>query len=200
MDNKQPSMVIVYHSNYGHTKRVALAVRDGAKERVDVHAIDVAELRLAGHMTDTLWAQIDEAQMIVFASAVYMGSVTADFKAFMEQTSKRWFNRAWQGKLSAGIANSGGLSGDKLSVLQQLCLFAMQHGMHWVGMPLLPTGHSEKDLNRLSSFLGLMVQSVDAPVEETPCQGDMESARWFGGHLADTLLTFWHGYKHNQES
>ena len=49
-----------------------------------------------------------------------MGSVTADFKKFMDSTSKRWKNRLWQGKLAAGFANSGGLSGDKLAVLQQL--------------------------------------------------------------------------------
>ena len=38
----------------------------------------------------------------------------------MDSTSKRWKNRLWQGKLAAGFANSGGLSGDKLAVLQQL--------------------------------------------------------------------------------
>lgn len=38
----------------------------------------------------------------------------------MDSTSKRWKERLWQGKLAAGFANSGGLSGDKLAVLQQL--------------------------------------------------------------------------------
>lgn len=46
--------------------------------------------------------------------------MTADFKKFMDSTSKRWKERLWQGKLAAGFANSGGLSGDKLAVLQQL--------------------------------------------------------------------------------
>ncbi|MEK5760772.1 flavodoxin family protein, partial [Acinetobacter variabilis] len=87
------------------------------------------------------------------------GSVTADFKKFMDSTSKRWKNRLWQGKLAAGFANSGGLSGDKLAVLQQLNIFAMQHGMLWSGLPLMTTGHTETDLNRLSSCLGLMTQS-----------------------------------------
>lgn len=201
-DTAVVSMVVLYHSNYGHTRRVALAVAEGARAvGISVQAIDVMTLvRYVAGTDDTTyqatWHDIDQANILVFASAVYMGSVTADFKAFMELTSKRWFTRQWQGKLAAGIANSGGLSGDKLPVLQQLCLFAMQHGMHWVGMPLMPTGHGETDLNRLSGFLGLMVQSLDAPADKTPCVGDMKSAVWFGEYLAQTALRCHYGHSY----
>jgi len=117
-----------------------------------------------------------------------MGSVTAEFKTFMDETSKRWYQRKWEGKWAAGFANSGGLSGDKLAVLQQICLYTMQHGMNWIGLPLMPTGHSDHDLNRLSSFLGLMTQSIDAPPEESPGKGDIDTAIWFGDHLAKTII------------
>ena len=179
-------IVIIYHSNYGHTRRVAHAIEQGmnAVAGVQGKALDIAVL------DDDAWTAMDRADMLVFGTAVYLGGVTADFKAFMDSTSKRWVERSWQGKLSAGFANSGGLSGDKLAVLQSLCLFAMQHGMNWVGLPLVPTGSSEQDLNRLSSFLGLMTQSLDAPPEVTPCQGDMDTAVWFGGHLAKTVLKY----------
>lgn len=176
-----PSIAVIYHSNYGHTRRVAHAIADGAGKHLDAKAIDIHDLD---------WDFVDSADLLVFGSAVYMGSVTAEFKTFMDETSKRWYNREWEGKLAAGFANSGGLSGDKLSVLQQICLYAMQHGMNWVGLPLMPTGHSEKDLNRLSSFLGLMTQSIDAPPEETPCEGDMNTAQWFGEHLAKTVIRY----------
>lgn len=172
------SIAIIYHSNYGHTRRVAYAISQGASALVGVRLIDIATLG------DDDWTYMDNATMLVFGSAVYLGGVTADFKRFMDSTSKRWLARTWQGKLSAGFANSGGLSGDKLAVLQSLCLFAMQHGMNWVGLPLIPTGSGENDLNRLSSFLGLMTQSENAPTELTPCQGDIQTAIWFGEHLA----------------
>ena len=64
----------------------------------------------------------------------------------------------------------------------------MQHGMNWIGLPLVPTGHEEHDLNRLSAFLGLMTQSVNAPAEVTPCKGDIDTAIWFGNHLAQTII------------
>ena len=176
------SIAVIYHSNYGHTKRVAEAVVTGARQQLpesQVKAIDV-------HDVD--WAFLDQADLLVFGSAVYMGSVTAEFKTFMDETSKRWYNRAWEGKWAAAFANSGGLSGDKLAVLQQISLYAMQHGMNWIGLPLMPTGHGEQDLNRLSSFMGLMTQSADAPPEETPCKGDIDTAIWFGDHLAKTII------------
>lgn len=184
LSQKNHHIAIVYHSNYGHTRRVAQAIQLGANVIVETQLIDVATI------SESDWQYLDNADMIVFGTAVYLGGVTAGFKAFMDSTSRRWVARAWQGKLSAGFANSGGLSGDKLAVLQNLCLFAMQHGMNWVGLPLVPTGSSETDLNRLSSFLGLMTQSIDALPEITPCQGDIQTAVWFGEHLAKTVLNY----------
>ena len=60
--------------------------------------------------------------------------------------------------------------------------------MNWIGLPLMPTGHESHDLNRLSSFLGLMTQSLDGPPEETPGKGDIDTAIWFGDHLAKTII------------
>ncbi len=64
----------------------------------------------------------------------------------------------------------------------------MQHGMNWTGLPLVPKGYSKTDLNRLSSFLGLMTQSENAPPEQTPPEGDIKTAEWFGMHLAKVVL------------
>ncbi|WP_296402383.1 flavodoxin family protein [Psychrobacter sp.] len=176
-------IAIIYHSNFGHTRKVAHAIEKGVQE----YAMDKVEVR-ALDIDDMDWEFADAAQMIIFGSAVYMGSITAEFKTFMDSTSKRWYHRKWHGKWAAGFANSGGLSGDKLAVLQQICLFSMQHGMNWAGLPVMPTGHTENDINRLSSFLGLMTQSGDAPPEITPGEGDINTAKLFGEHLAQTLI------------
>jgi len=187
-------IAIIYHSNYGHTRKVAHAIEEGAQayaqDKVEVRALDIDEMD---------WEFADAAQMMVFGSAVYMGSITAEFKTFMDSTSKRWFHRKWHGKWAAGFANSGGLSGDKLAALQQICLFSMQHGMNWAGFPVMPTGHSETDINRLSSFLGLMTQSTDASPEITPGEGDINTAKLFGEHLAQTLLNQPPKLHHNKD-
>lgn len=169
------SIAIVYHSPYGHTAKVANCIAQGAmKLGAHVFEMDIEHID---------WDVLDQADAIVFGCPTYMGNLTSGLKLFMEQSSKRWLARAWQGKLAAGFTNGGGLSGDKLAVLQQINLFAMQHGMLWTGLPLMPTGRSTHDLNRMSSFLGLMTQSDNAPVEVTPPAGDLETAIWFGEYI-----------------
>ncbi|ALH95402.1 flavodoxin family protein [Acinetobacter equi] len=174
------SLAIVYHSPYGHTQKVAEWIAQGALtslQRVVVMNVESVD-----------WDYLDVADAIVFGCPTYMGSLSAAMKLFMEQSSKRWLARTWQGKLAAGFTNGGGLSGDKLAVLQQINLFAMQHGMLWTGLPIMPTGRSVTDLNRMSSFLGLMTQSDNAPVDVTPPKGDLETAFYFGEHIAQTIV------------
>lgn len=167
---------IVYHSAYGHTAKVAQYIAQGALQAdAEVHVMSA---------TDVDWDVLDRADIIVMGCPTYMGSLTSVLKQFMEASSKRWLARTWQGKIAAGFTNGGGLSGDKLAVLQQINLFAMQHGMLWAGLPFMPTGRSSSDINRMSSFLGLMTQSDNASVEVTPPEGDLETARKFGEYLA----------------
>lgn len=174
------SLAIVYHSPYGHTAKVAQHIAQGATQvGVTVHLMNIENID---------WDVLDQADAILFGCPTYMGNLTSGLKQFMEQSSKRWLARTWQGKLAAGFTNGGGLSGDKLAVLQQINLFAMQHGMLWTGLPLMPTGRNTEDLNRMSSFLGLMTQSDNAPTDITPPKGDLETAVWFGEYVALLLI------------
>lgn len=174
------SLAIVYHSPYGHTAKVAQHIAQGATQvGATVHLMNIENIN---------WDVLDQADAILFGCPTYMGNLTSGLKLFMEQSSKRWLARTWQGKLAAGFTNGGGLSGDKLAVLQQINLFAMQHGMLWTGLPLMPTGRNTEDLNRMSSFLGLMTQSDNAPTDITPPKGDLETAIWFGEYVALLLI------------
>lgn len=182
MSLSEKSIAIVYHSPYGHTAKVASFIAQGAQQAgVQVHSMNIEQID---------WDILDRSDAIVFGCPTYMGNLTSGLKLFMEQSSKRWLARAWQGKVAAGFTNGGGLSGDKLAVLQQINLFAMQHGMLWAGLPMMPTGRNGQDLNRMSSFLGLMTQSDNAPVEITPPQGDLNTALWFGEYLGLLLNKF----------
>ncbi|WP_075168384.1 flavodoxin family protein, partial [Acinetobacter indicus] len=125
---------------------------------------------------------LDQSDILVMGGPLYMGSLTAALNQFMEQSSKRWLGRSWQGKIAAGFTNGAGLSGDKLAVLHQINLFAMQHGMLWSGLPFMPTGRSPHDINRMSSFLRPMTQSDNASVEVTPPEGDLETAVMFSAY------------------
>jgi NAD(P)H dehydrogenase (quinone) len=181
-------IVIVYHSGYGHTEALARAVAEGAKGVRGVAAalVPVAE-------AEQRIEELNGADALVFGCPTYMGSGSAEFKKFMEMTSRLWSEQKWKDKLAAGFTNSGSQSGDKLSTLTQLFVFAMQHGMLWVGLGLLPGNNSStasvNDLNRLGSFMGAMAQSnVDQGGDVAPPQADRDTARHLGKRVAETAL------------
>lgn len=178
-------IAIVYHSGYGHTAVQAEAVRRGASEvaGAEVALIPVEE-------REKNWEFIDAADAVIFGSPTYFGSASAQFKAFLDETSGRWLEGRWTNKLAAGFTNSAGLSGDKLATLQQINHFAMQHGMVWVGLGLPPGNHtstsSPEDLNRLGGFLGAMSQAdADVPPEVAPSGSDLRTAEYLGRRVAE---------------
>ena len=139
---------------------------------------------------DAHWDVLDDADAIIFGSPTYMAGASAPFKAFLDATSPRWAEQRWRDKLAAGFTNSAGMNGDKLATLQQFALFAMQHGMVWVGLGLLPGNHtsdgSPDDLNRLAGFLGAMAQSnADQGPELAPPLADRRTAEHLGRRVAE---------------
>ena len=101
-------IVIVYHSGYGHTKKVAEAVLAGAHE-----AGADAKLMPVGELDDAAWAELDAADAIIFGAPTYMGGPSADFKKFADASSKPWFAQKWKDKIAAGFTNSATMNGDK---------------------------------------------------------------------------------------
>lgn len=130
-----------------------------------------------------------------------MAGPSAQFKAFLDATSGRWAEQRWKNKIAAGFTNSAGLNGDKLNTLEQFSLFAMQHGMIWAGLGLLPGNHTSKgsseDLNRLAGFLGAMAQSnADQGAEIAPGASDQRTAEHLGKRVAETALRWKQGSVH----
>jgi NAD(P)H dehydrogenase (quinone) len=176
-------IVIVYHSGYGHTHKVAEMVAEGS--RGTLLAIDAE-----GNLPAGGWEMLAAARAIVFGSPTYMGSVSWQFKKFADASSKPWFGQAWKNKLAAGFTNSASLNGDKHSTLHYLFTLSQQHSMLWTGMGLMPSNHKgaqRSDLNYLGSFPGLMTQAPsDASVAEMSL-GDLATAQAFGKRIVEVL-------------
>ena len=165
--------VVVYHSGYGHTQRVAQFVAEGAK--ATIVAIDAD-----GNITDAEWDTLNAADAIIFGSPTYMGTVSWQFKKFADATSKQWFGSAWKDKVAGGFTSSASPSGDKLSTIQYFITLAMQQGMVWVGQPAMNDGN----INRLGSNSGLMAQvGPTSPAADIP-QGDLDTAKAYGERVA----------------
>ncbi|WP_109480227.1 flavodoxin family protein [Paraburkholderia sp. C35] len=176
-------IIIVYHSGYGHTKKLAEAVLAGTLDGgADAKLVAVGELDDAG------WAELDTADAIIFGAPTYMGGPSADFKKFADASSKPWFGQKWKDKVAAGFTNSATMNGDKFSTIQYFVTLAMQHGMIWAGTGMMPANTkaaTRNDLNFVGGFTGLLSQSpADATPDEAPLPGDLDTAKVFGARIA----------------
>lgn len=173
-------IVVVYHSGYGHTQRMAQAVAQGAGAQL--LAIDAE-----GNLPAGGWELLKAADAIIFGSPTYMGSVSWQFKKFADASSKPWYAQEWKDKIAAGFTNSAGMSGDKFNVLTTLFTLAMQHGMVWVSQGLMPSntrGAKRDDVNYLVSYGGAIAQSPSDAGADAMAAGDLETARLFGERVA----------------
>jgi NAD(P)H dehydrogenase (quinone) len=180
------NIVIVYHSGYGHTHKVAEAVAEGSGGTL--LAVDAE-----GHLPAGGWEQLGAADAIVFGTPTYMGGPSWQFKKFADASSKAWFSQGWRNKLAAGFTNSASLYGDKGQTLQYLFTLAQQHGMLWSGSGMMPANtkaSTRADVNHIGSSLGLMTATPsDASVDEIVA-GDLATARAFGRRVAEAATLF----------
>ena len=173
-------IVIVYHSGYGHTAKVAQAVAEGSGGTL-------LTIDAEGNLPAGGWEQLAAADAIVFGSPTYMGTVSWQFKKFADASSKPWFTQQWKDKLAAGFTNSATMNGDKLSTLHYLFTLSQQHSMLWVGTGLMPSNAKEStrnDINYVGSYSGLMTATPSNASPDEMVPGDLATAQAFGKRVA----------------
>lgn len=180
-------VAVVYFSGYGHTKKQAEAVAEGARKA----GAEVVELRIdaEGELPDGGFDTIAIADAVIYGSPTYMGGPAWQFKKFADASSKPWFSSAWKDKVAAGFTNSASVNGDKGSTIAYFFTLSQQHGQIWVGTGLLPANtkaHGPSDVNWTAGFAGaLAISPSDASPEEAPRTGDLETARLLGKRVAE---------------
>jgi len=182
-------VAIVYHSGYGHTVAMAAAVERGAAAaHAATHLISIDD-EIPWHLLDDhLWCTDIHGRAVRTVQSVQDATSRTVFAA----------GNRWRDKLAADFTNSASRSGDKLATLQQLAIFAAQHGMHWISLGLPPGNNSlagsESDINRLGFFLGATAQSnADEGPNVAPPQSDLLAAEHLGKRVAEAALQFARG-------
>lgn len=181
-------IALVYFSGYGHTKKQAEAVRDGAAA-IPGTIVTMLQIPVDGVLPATLWDTLAAQDAIVFGSPTYMGGPAWQFKKFADESSRQWASQAWKNKIAGGFTTSASVNGDKNSTLAYFQTFAMQHSQIWVGTGLLPSNkkeHGPSDVNWTAGMAGaLAIAPSDASPEEAPRSGDLETARLYGRRIAE---------------
>lgn len=172
-------IAIAYFSGSGAIARSADLIAESARAAgAEVRMIDVTTVAAED------WAVLEAADAIVFGTPTYMGGPAAGFKAFMDASGEDiWVGRKWRDKIAAGFTAGVNTAGDKLAALQALNIFAMQHGMVWVGQEVIgaPVIKENDGLNLSGTFLGLAVNANSKGLSA----GCETSAALFGARLAE---------------
>lgn len=176
-------VAIVFHSASGSTKRLAQSVANGARSLPEV---DVLEIELTGsdikegrYKNQNVLDRLDDVDAVIFGSPTYMGSVSAQFKAFADATGDKWSDKTWADKIAGGFTIGSNVSGDQLMTIQYLQIFASQHGMIWASLDI-PGGCDPEGRNRLGAQSGLIAHSTDCNLHET----DLVTAEYLGLRIA----------------
>lgn len=179
-------IAIIYHSAHGHTAHIATHIFEGANSvpNSEVHMLKAEDLTQTPD-------ELLKYDGYILGSPTYLGGVSGPFKTFMDATGRLWRTQQLKGKLAAGFTVSSLPSGDKQSTLMSMFVFCMQHGMLWIGNPILPEQHTgipyDEAANRLGSWSGLMAQAGhSAPADSFPT-GDIKTARIFGRNFSEAL-------------
>jgi len=192
-------IAVIYHSIYGHTKLQAEAVLRGAQSVPGITAQIYTTEEAVSRMDE-----LDAADAIILGCPTYMGSMSAGMKIFVEAAAKKWFTFAWKDKIAGAFTNSSSFSGDKLNTLVGLVIKAMQHGMIFVGLGMMPASNKQEEMNQISgpgpdahnrvgSFIGPMSASFQVKPPSAPGKGDVETAEIYGRRVAEITLQFARG-------
>lgn len=175
----QPLIAIPYFTGSGHTRVLAEAIASGT---ANSRLINVEQMK------DADWQALEDAQAILFGSPTYMGSTAARYDLFLEAASERWTELPWKDKIAGGFTVATYPSGDKLSALFRLCIYATQMGMIWIGPTDIgaPVDPDQDGINRDGSMLGLMARS-DPDKTRMINAGDTATARRYGARIQDCV-------------
>jgi NAD(P)H dehydrogenase (quinone) len=185
-EHAMKQIAVIYHSAQGHTEYIARMIIEGIANVPGTEA-QLLEAKALVIEPDALLP----FDGYILGSPTYLGGVSAPIKAFMDATGPLWRTQRLRGKLAAGFTVSSLPAGDKQSTLLSMFTFCMQHGMIWVGNPILPEQHRgvsyDEAANRLGSWSGLMAQADKQSAGNAFALGDIKTARMFGEHFAKTL-------------
>ncbi len=181
---------VIYHSGFGHTEKQAQSIITGLKSVNKINAKLIPVAQACESMEE-----LQKLDGMLFGAPTYMGSVSAEFKRFMDDSSSQWMTHAWKNKVAGGFTNSGSMSGDKFNAQIQLFTFAAQHGMIWVSLGLKDAS-SEADratgnanaVNRFGASIGALAQSENTSPDLSPNGGDLETAELYGERFAHAVL------------
>lgn len=192
--------LVVFYSTYGHTKRMAEAAAEGAREvaGAEVALRRVPEtlpedvLKKMGALSaqksfaDVPLASVDElpsADGILFATPTRFGNMCGQMRQFLDATGALWAKGSLIGKVGSVITSSATQHGGQESTLLTFHPTLLHHGMVIVGLPYSFEGQMRMDeITGCSPYGASTIAGGQG--ERLPSENELAGARFQGRHVA----------------
>jgi NAD(P)H dehydrogenase (quinone) len=191
---------IPFYSTYGHVWRLAEAIAEGARsvQGTEVHLFRIAETlpdevlaKMGALEARQQWVHLpvadprslDQADAIILGSPTRYGSVTAQMRAFLDNTGQHWVKGSLIGKVGSGFTSTASQHGGQETTLLALATFFFHQGMVITGVP-----YSSQELLNMAEMTGgspYGAGTVAGPKgERLPSANELAIARAQGKHVA----------------
>jgi len=150
-------ILVVYDSKTGHTKKMAFAVAEGAKQ---VDGVDVKVKKVSQTDIEDLLS----ADGIIMGSPTYYGQMSAKLKALIDKSVK--IHEKLEGKVGAAFTSAGGTATGAETTLLSILQAMLIHGMIIQGRPnnkhygVAAVGSPNKEELKLCRELGKRTASL----------------------------------------
>ncbi|MBL7002968.1 MAG: NAD(P)H:quinone oxidoreductase [Gammaproteobacteria bacterium] len=151
-------VLILYYSQHGSTQSLAEEIAQGV-EQDDQHQAILRALPDVSSITEQTESKVpssgapfvtmddfNDADGLIIGSPSYFGSMCAQMKYFLDQTSPAWLSGKMIGKPAGVFASSSSLHGGQESTLLGMMIPLLHHGMIISGIP-----YSEPALHRTTT-------------------------------------------------
>lgn len=193
-------ILIVYYSTYGHIRKMAEAVAEGAREVEGVDAVmrrvpetltqeilenmgAVEAQRAQSHVPLCSVEELASADAVIFGTPTRFGNMCGQMRQFLDATGQLWAQGSLVGKVGSVFTSSATQHGGQESTILSFHITLLHHGFVIVGLPYAFQGQTRIDEITGGSPYGASTIAGGSG-ERMPSENELEAARFQGKHVA----------------
>ena len=194
-------ILVAYYSLYGHIKRMAEAIKEGAEQvkGADVYLRRVPEtlpedvlVKMGALEAQKSFASIPvckvddlaEADAIIFGTPTRFGNMCGQMRQFLDGTGGLWAKGALVGKVGSVFTSSATQHGGQESTILSFHITLLHQGLIIVGLPYAFAGQMRIDEVTGGSPYGAST-IAGGKGERMPSDNELSAARFQGKHVAE---------------
>jgi len=195
------NVLIVYYSMYGHIRRMAEAVMEGASNvsgaavriyRVPETLPEEVLIKMGALEAQKAQANVPvckvedlvSADAIIFGTPTRFGNMCGQMRQFLDSTGGLWAKGALVGKVGSVFTSSATQHGGQESTILSFHITLLHQGMIIVGLPYSFAGQMRIDEMTGSSPYGAST-IAGSDGKRMPSENELDAARFQGKHVAE---------------